>query len=130
MLRSVLAGLSVVLATVCGVVTALVTAHSSLGLWVALGVAVAAGAVSQAAVTYGERHKHGRVGASGAGAVAVGGSSRGEIRTRVSGNRLPSAVPGGQDGVVAPGPGAVGIGGDAEGPVSTDVNLGYPDAPA
>jgi hypothetical protein len=118
--RAVLAGVSVVLAAVCGVVTALVTAHPSRGLWVGLGVAVVAGAVSQAAVTYGERRERGRVEASGTGAVAVGGSARGAIRTRVRGGRVPPAVPSGQDGVIASGPGSVSVGGEA-GPVSTDV---------
>jgi hypothetical protein len=119
--------LSVVLAAACGVVTALVTAHPSSGLWVGLGVVVVAGAVSQAAVTLGERRERGRVEASGAGSVAVGGSARGPITTRVRGGRVPPAVPGNQDGVIASGPGAVGIGGDA-GPVSTDVT-GDPGQP-
>ena len=72
------------------------------------------------AVTYGEREKSRRVEASGAGAVAVGGSAREEIRTRVHGTVSP-AEPDKRDGVTASGPGAVGIGGDAAGPISTDV---------
>lgn len=125
-----MAGLSTVLGAVVGVVTALVTAHPSGGLWAGLGVAVAAGAVSQAAVTAGERRERGRVSASGAGSVAVGGSARGRITTRVGGVNAPPAAACGQEGVTASGPGAVGIGGDA-GPVSTDVTgPGRPDGQA
>jgi hypothetical protein len=58
--------------------------------------------------------------ASGAGAVAVGGSARGAVRTRVRGRQAPPAERGERDGVVASGPGSVSVGGDA-GPVSTDV---------
>ncbi len=121
MWRAGLAALSVVLAAVCGVVTSLVTAHPSSGLWVGLGVVVVAGAVSQAAVTLGERRERGQVEASGAGSVAVGGSARRRITTRVHGSGVPPMVPGSQGGVIASGLGAVSIGGDA-GPISTDVN--------
>lgn len=123
MLRAVAAGISVIVATASGVVTALVTTHSSRGLWVALGVLVVVGAALQAAATYGERRQPGRVQASGAGAVAIGGSAR-PIRTRVHGSFASPAKPDDQDGVTASGPGAVGIGGDAAGPVSTDVTDG------
>jgi hypothetical protein len=120
MWRAAAAGVSVIVATASGVVTALVTTHSSRGLWVALGVVVIVGAVLQAAVTYGERRKPQRVDASGAGAVAIGGSARGAIRTRVHGSLGPEAVSDDHAGVAASGPGAVGIGGDAAGPVSTE----------
>jgi hypothetical protein len=124
MWRAVAAGASVIVAAVSGVVTALVTAHPSLGLWVALGIGVIVGAILQAAVSYySDRGKAQRVDASGAGAVAVGGSAR-KIRTRVQGSRAPAAAPGERDGVTASGPGAVGIGGDAAGPISTDVTGG------
>ena len=122
-----LAGLSVVLAAVSGVVTALVTAHPSRGLWVGLGVAVVAGAVSQAAVTLGERRERGKVKASGPGSVAIGGSARGRITTRVVGGGVPHGVPGDQEGVIAAGPGSVSVGGDA-GQISTDVAVD-PDQP-
>jgi hypothetical protein len=117
--RAVAAGVSVVVGAGSGVVTALVTARSSWGLWVALGVMVIAGAVLQAAVNFGERRVSRRVVASGPGAVAVGGSA-GEIRTRVQLSHA-SAVTSGDDGVSASGPGAVSVGGDAAGPVSTEV---------
>jgi hypothetical protein len=120
--RAILSGVSVVLAAVCGVVTALVTAHPSRGLWVALSVVVVAGGVSQVAVTYGERRERGSVEARGDAAVAVRGSTRGAIRTRAIGGRVPSAVPSGESGVVASGPGAVSVGGDAEGSISTDAS--------
>jgi len=119
MLRAAAAGVSFVLAAASGVVTALVTAHSSRGLWVALGVLVLVGAALQVAVTKNERGAPGRVSASGPGSVAVG-SSAGQISTRVTGGRGPAVTPGG-DGVTASGPGAVGVGGDATGPVSTEV---------
>jgi hypothetical protein len=118
-LRAAAAGVSFVLAAVCGVVTALVTAHSSPGLWAALGVLVIVGAVLQVAVTVNERHAGGRVTASGAGSVAVGGSA-GAITTRVTGSQKPGVVSG-EEGVTATGPGAVGVGGDVTGPVSTEV---------
>lgn len=123
MWRAVAAGISVIVATASGVVTALVTTHPSRGLWVALAVVVIVGAVLQTAITYGDRRKAGRVDASGAGAVAVGGSA-GEIRTRARWSHGSPAVPDDQNGVIASGPGAVGIGGDAKGPISTDVTGG------
>ena len=118
-LRAAAAGVSFVLAAACGVVTALVTAHSSRGLWVALGVLVIVGAALQVAVTMNGQRAPGRVTASGPGSVAVGGSA-GKISTRVTGVRRPAVTPGG-DGVTASGPGAVGVGGDVTGPVSTEV---------
>ena len=120
MWRAVAAGVSFFAAAASGVITALVTAHSSWGLWVALGVLVVVGAIAQAAVIAGERRSARRISASGAGAVAVGGSA-GEIRTRVRGEVAATGAPGGE-GVAASGPGAVGVGGDAAGPVSTDVS--------
>jgi hypothetical protein len=119
MWRAIAAGISVVVAAASGVVTALVTSHSSRGLWMALGVLVVVGAVLQTAVIAGERRSRRGVVASGAGAVAVGDSA-GEIRTRVQGHQSSAVAPDG-DGVVASGPGAVGVGRDAAGPVSTEV---------
>ena len=109
-----------IVAAVTGVVTALVTTHPSRGLWVALSVAVIIGAILQVAVTYSEREKSRQVEASGAGAVAVGGSAQQEIRTRVHGN-ISSIERDRRDGVTASGSGAVGVGGDAAGPISTEV---------
>jgi hypothetical protein len=117
-LRAAAAGITFVLAAASGVVTALVTAHSSRGLWVALGVLVVVGAALQAAVTINDR-KTGRVAASGAGSVAVGGSAA-TVSTRVTGSHGPGGAPG-EDGVSASGPGAVGVGGDVTGSVSTQV---------
>lgn len=119
MLRAVAAGGSFVLAAASGVVTALATAHSSPGVWVALGVLVVVGGVLQAAVTINERRSSGRVAAAGAGAVAVGGSAN-KISTHVTGSSTPAVTPSGE-GVTASGPGAVSVGGDVSGPVSTDV---------
>jgi hypothetical protein len=126
--RVAAAGISVILAVVSGVVTALVTAYSSLGLWVALGALVLVGGGLQAAVTASDRRSTRRVLASGAGAVAIRGSA-GEVRTRVQWRDESGAVTDG-DGVIATGPGAVSIGGDSAGPVSTDVtNAGDQDLP-
>ena len=66
-----------------------------------------------------ERRSSGRVTASGAGAVAVGGSAD-KISTHVTGTSTPAGTPSGE-GVTASGPGAVGVGGDVSGPVSTEV---------
>jgi hypothetical protein len=120
MWRAVAGGVSVVVAAATGVVTALVTAHSSAGLWAALAVLVAVGGVLQAAVIGLERRLASPVVAWGAGAVAVGGSA-GEIRTRVRGAAASSASRR-WDGVVAPGAGAISVGGEAAGPMSTDVS--------
>lgn len=122
MLRAMLVGISTVIAAAIGVVTAIVTTHPSTGLWVSLGALVIVGAVLQAAFTYAEHRQNRRVEASGAASVAIGGSARGEIRTRVHDSPLPGAVPAENDGVIAAGPGAVSIGGDAEGPVSTELS--------
>jgi hypothetical protein len=113
------AGVSVVVAGAGGVVTSLVTARPSAGLWVALGVLVVGGGVLQA-VVMGRERGSGRVTASGAGSVAVGGSV-GEVRTRVQGMSAGPAAPGG-DGVTASGPGAVAVGGEVTGSVSAEVS--------
>jgi len=63
----------------------------------------------------------GIVAATGAGAVAVGGSA-GEIRTQVRGVTDPRAGKVPTEAIVASGPGAVSVGGDLTGPVSTDVS--------
>jgi hypothetical protein len=120
MWRAVAAGVSVVVAGASGVVTALVTAHSSTGLWAALGVLLVVGAILQVVAVAGDRRSS-RVTASAAGAVAVGGSA-GQIRTRVRGSFGPAGRPDGDgDGVAAAGPGSVAVGGDATGPVSTEI---------
>jgi hypothetical protein len=55
--RAVAAGLSVVIAAVSGVVTTLVTAHPSVGLWASLCVVVLVGAGLQAVATLNERRQ-------------------------------------------------------------------------
>jgi hypothetical protein len=119
--RAVAAGVSVIAAGISGVVAAEVTAHPSNGLWVALGVALIVGAALQAAVIYTEQKRSRPVEASGAAAVAVGGSTHKEVRTRVHGKPASGAARDTRDGVVASGPGSVGVGDDAEGPISTEV---------
>ena len=118
--RAVAGGISVVAAAASGLVTALVTAHSSVALWTALAVLVVLGAVLQAAVIGRERRSARRVVASGVGAVAVGGSA-GQIRTRVRGEAAPPSRSA-MEGVAGAGAGAVAVGGNAAGPISTDVN--------
>lgn len=117
--RAVAAGMSVVVAGIGGVVTALVTTHPSTGLWVALSVLLLVGGVLQVVVASGERRSARTVTAPGPGAVAVG-KSAGEIRTRVHGVLGPAAQPDG-DGVIAAGPGSVAVGDDAAGPITTDI---------
>lgn len=119
--RAIAAGVTVIVAAVTGVVTVLVTAHPSKGLWAALCAAVIIGAALQAVVTYSEKGKSQRVKASGAASVAIGGSAQQEIRTRVRGTHISPTEPDKKDGVIASGPGSVGVGGDAAGPISTDV---------
>jgi hypothetical protein len=113
----------VIAAAVSGVVTSLVTAHPSSGLWVGLVVVVIVGAVLQGVVSYGENKRRQRVEASGAGAVAVGGSARQGIQTRVIQKQAAAAPPrtGEPSTVAASGPGSVAVGGDMDGPVATDV---------
>jgi hypothetical protein len=111
----------VIAASLIGIVTALVTTRPSQGLWIALGVLVIVGAALQAAVTYSARDKSKRVQASGVASVAIGGSARREIRTRVHGNHVSPVELDARDGVAASGPGAVAVGGDAAGPISTEL---------
>jgi len=117
--RVIAAGVSAVVAAASGVIAAVAAVRPDLGLWVGLGVLAAVGAGLQMLITAGERAGQRRVVASGAGAVAVGGSAKG-IRVRVRAEQQPEGVAG-EDGVIAAGPGAVSVGGDAAGPVSTDV---------
>jgi hypothetical protein len=118
-LRAVMAGISVIVASVTGVVTALVTAHPSRGLWVALGVVVAVGGLLQVVVSYRDNGRTGQAQASGPGAVAIGGSA-GKIMTHVSGTYAPPSAAERSYGVLASGPGSVSVGGDATGAISTE----------
>jgi hypothetical protein len=129
MWRALAAGVSVILAAVSGVVTALVTTHPTRGLWVALVVVAIVGAALQAVATCGERRagairlsqKPTKIEASGPGAVAIGGSAHQEIHTHVHGSHPSAFIPDKRSGVAASGPGAVAIGGNAAGPISTNV---------
>jgi hypothetical protein len=80
--RAVMAGVSVVVAAVTGVVTALATAHPSRGLWAALGAAVVVGALLQVAVTYGEHRKpnHDADSPSADAVTSQGGKYRVDLR--------------------------------------------------
>lgn len=119
MKRAVAAGAAFAAASGSGVVAALVAARPSLGLWVALGVLVTVGAALQSAVTATERRRKPGVLASGAGAVAVGGSAR-EVRTYVRG-AAPGRIVAENSEVTASDLGSVAVGGDVTGPVVTDV---------
>jgi membrane protein implicated in regulation of membrane protease activity len=55
MWRAVAAGVAVVLAALSGLLTTVVSAHRSLGVWVALAVVVVVGAILQVAITAGQR---------------------------------------------------------------------------
>lgn len=99
-LRAVLAGTSVVVAAVAGVVTNVYTTGWGWPWAVALATLVVLGAGLQVAASL---LPGGRVvRATGAGAVAVGGTVRGPVRTRVSGPTL-TPVP---DATPTPGSGA------------------------
>lgn len=120
MWRAAAAGVAFVLAAASGLVTALVTQHSSRGWWVALAVLVLVGGVLQAVASFVPRRSSAAA-ATGAGAVAVAGDVKAEIRTRVRGAVGSSQDIPSSDGVTATGPGAVSVGGEVSSPISTDV---------
>ncbi len=120
--RGVAAVVSGVASAGAGLATNVFTSSWAWRWGVALAVFVVLGVVSQVWLTVAGNGRASGVLASGAGAVAVGGSSRGPITTVVSG------VAGGSDasmpaaeGVEASGPGSVAVGGDAQGAISTRV---------
>lgn len=118
----VLAGM---IATATGIVTNVATNSSSGAWWTALIVLVLAGAVPQIYLN-GEASSDEQppvVRATGAGAVAVGGSSHGRISTKVIGDTGAAGEVAGQ-GITAAGAGAVAVGKEARGPVETDVACG------
>ena len=118
--RAAAGGVSFAVATAVGVVTSLVTAHPSAGLWAALGALVMVGGGLQVVAAVGDRRPEGRVVAGGPGSVAVGRSAT-EIRTHISGEHGKPAEPGERGGITAAGPGSIAVGGDATGRVQTDV---------
>jgi len=118
MWRAVAAAVAFAAAAGSGVLAAVVAGDKSLGWWVALGVLVTLGAILQGVVTVTEPRR--RVVASGAGAVAIGGSAA-TVQTRVRGVSGASSAAAGD--VVASAPGAVSIGGDVSGPVTSDVDI-------
>ncbi|MGW9024714.1 hypothetical protein ACWGQ5_10845 [Streptomyces sp. NPDC055722] len=118
--RAVAAGLSVVVAAASGLVTNVVTERRGIAWWVGLVVLVVVGALLQGWLSLKERAEP-SVSASGPGAVAVGGTSRGPVETRVSGVSAGQPRTAGDTGVSASGPGAVAVGRDVEDAVRTDV---------
>lgn len=117
--RGVAVALAVVVATASGVVTNLATDQPSWSLWTALIVLVALGTSIQLYLTYSPSPgSHTEVAAVGPGAVAIGGSSQGEITTRAAGTA--SSPPQSNAAVAAHGPGSVAIGGDNESSVQTN----------
>src|SRR5690348_8265305 len=86
--QAVAAGFSVIVASAIGVITALVTARPSSGLWAALAVLVLIGVVLQIIVSREEPSREEpikRVEARGPAAIAIGGSTRGSVRSRFRG---------------------------------------------
>jgi predicted phage tail protein len=114
MWRAVAAGTAVVAAAASGVVTALVTAHSAWGLWVALGVLVVIGAVLQVAVmAWKRRSARGASAAREANQVTVSGTDNIVARGNVSGSiHTGTQIP--TDPPEPPAP-AEGLGGDHRG---------------
>lgn len=109
-------------AAATGVVTNMLTDSPSGAWWTALIVLVLAGAVPQIYLN-GEASPDDRsasVRATGAGAVAVGGSSHEWISTKVVGGAGATGQSAGQ-ATTAAGAGAVAVGAEARGPIETDV---------
>jgi hypothetical protein len=115
--REVAAGITFVVAAGSGVVTSLVVARPSWGLWVALSVLVVLGAILQGLVIAGDRRSRGRVLASGAAAVAVGGSAQ-NIRTYVRGAD-DASIPSEGAEITASGSGSVSVGENAADVITT-----------
>lgn len=117
--RGLVAGASVVIAATIGVVTNIATDQTGLAWWVSLGALVILGVGAQVWLTKSEGHGV-TVAADGAGSVAVGGSTHGNVKTRVRGS-VTQNLPGPEtEGIRSAGPGSVAIGGDAIGDVSTE----------
>lgn len=108
------AALSVAIGAAIAIVVNVLTDGWNWVWWVVLGALVVVN-VAVYGVSGGEA---GRVSASGAGAVAGGGSLTGKVTTKVRGTH--AAGPDGGDGVSATGAGAVVAGGDIA-DVETDV---------
>jgi hypothetical protein len=125
MLRILFGSASVVVAAGVGLVTNVFTDGWAWPWGVALVVLVAVGAGLQMAATGWQERPP--VQASGAGSVAVGGSVRGRVATRVRGlGTVGGAIPpvAGEPGISVAGPGGVAIGGDVHGGVDTWVDGG------
>lgn len=117
--RVVAVSASVLVAAAIGVVTNVLSDSWSLTWWLALGGLVVLNLVLQLILNPPGR-KNPTVDASGAGSIAVGGSSSAPITTKVRGTG--NAQPPSSVDVTASGAGAVAIGGDAEGEIRTDVS--------
>lgn len=119
MWRAFAAAVAFAAAALSGVLAAVVANDKSLGLWIAVGVLIIIGALSQGIVTAFEPRR--RIVASGAGAVAIGGSSSATVQTRSRGDAGGRTKAEGD--IAASAPGAVSIAGDSSGPVSTDADI-------
>jgi len=124
-LRGALAAASLLVSVAAGLVTNVYTDGWRLPWGVALVMLVVVGAGLQVAVIAVEGRGRQAVRAAGAGSVAVGGSVRGPVTTRVRGvDGAAGDVGGGGaagDGVFASGSGGVAAGGDVHGRVETSV---------
>lgn len=116
-MRAVAAGATVVVAAASGVVTNIATQEASWAWWVGLGALVIVGVLLQLLIGLLDADR--KVTASGAGAVAVGGSARKKITTRVKGVGAAGSSRAG--GVSASGAGSVTVGQDSEGEISTEI---------
>lgn len=122
--RSVAIVAAVIVAAVTGVVTNIATESSSWGWWTALVTLVVLSAGLQIYLGRQPSSAGHTAVANGPGAVAIGGSSRGAIHTRVTGGISSIPNPQSAGGVRATGPGSVAVGNDADGPINTDVSDG------
>ncbi|MFJ8564472.1 hypothetical protein [Streptomyces sp. NPDC093514] len=99
--------------------TNIATDRPGLAWWVSLGALVILGISTQVWLTKPEE-RGADVTAAGAGSVAVGGSTHGQVKTRVRGSATQNPPDSTAGGIRATGPGSIAIGGDAMGDVSSD----------
>jgi len=117
--RGLVAGASVVIAAAIGVVTNIATDRPGLAWWVSLGALLVIGVGAQVWLTSSEG-RQGNVTASGAGSVAVGGTTYEAVRTHTRGSTQSGSPISTRDAITATGIGSIAIGGDARGELTTD----------
>lgn len=120
--RSIAAATTVVIAALTGLATNLATDSAGWGWWTGLAVLVLLGAGLQVYLTWSSPDSNSlAVTAAGPGSIAVGGSARRRLHTRVTPGTMPTAHTLPHSGITAAGPGAVAVGHDADGPIDTEI---------